>query len=75
MRRPASALLLAKAPKRGAEIVLRPGPLERHALAGLLLQRLAIGRNCFVEPRRAVRAAVLLRRDGCQCAFQIFRVL
>src|SRR5271166_5777698 len=44
---------LAKAEKRAAETDLRRGPLERHALAGPLLQRLATGRNRLLKSRRA----------------------
>src|SRR5262249_3527567 len=43
------ALPLPKPEKRKAEIVLRHRPIERNPLAGMFLQRLAIGRNRLLE--------------------------
>ena len=42
--------------QRIAEIVLRHGPVERHALARPFLQRVAIGRDRLLQPRRAALA-------------------
>src|SRR5262249_59799020 len=47
---------LAKQRERIAEIGLSHGPVERHVLAGSLLQGGAKGINCLMEPRRAVLA-------------------
>ena len=49
-RRP--ALPLPERQERIAEIVLRPRPLKRNALAGPLLQRGAIGRDRLLQTRR-----------------------
>src|SRR5712671_402526 len=48
-----AALALTKHPERIAEIVLGHGPLERHALAGVFLQRVAKGDDGFLQPRGA----------------------
>src|SRR5258708_38922105 len=50
-RRP--ALALSEGGKRMAQIVLGRGPLERHALAGPFLQRLAIASDGLVKLRRS----------------------
>ena len=42
--------------ERSAEIVLGQRPIERHALGGIFLQRLAIGLGGFVEGLRAALA-------------------
>ena len=44
----------AQGRKRGAEVVLRRGPLERHALSGVLLERCAEGGHRLLEALRAV---------------------
>src|SRR5262249_45347737 len=49
--------------KRIAEIILGPGPVERHALAGQFLEGVAIGANCLLQPRRpALACAERLKR-------------
>jgi hypothetical protein len=48
-RRP--ALLHAEPQERIAEVVLGPGPLERHPRAGQFLQGVAIGGDGLLEPR------------------------
>src|SRR5262249_59197736 len=50
------ALTSRETGKRVAQIVLGLGPGERHAFAGLFLQRLAIGSNRLVELRRPTLA-------------------
>src|SRR5215472_11628821 len=47
-----AALAFPEHPKRAAEVVLRPCPLERRALARPFLQRVAEGRDRLLEPRR-----------------------
>ena len=47
MRRP--ALPLAKALQRGAEIVLRHRPIERHPIARPFLQRRTVSLRCASE--------------------------
>ena len=44
-------LALVQEPESGLEIVLRPGPVERHALARVFLQRVAIGGDRLLQPR------------------------
>src|SRR5450631_1165415 len=51
-----AALALAERLERSAEIVLRPGPLERDAHAGPFLQRRPIGGDRLLETRRAALA-------------------
>ena len=56
---PPAAPSRSRAPRgsqRNAEIVLGHGPVERHALAGLFLQRRAIGGDRLLEPRRPALA-------------------
>ena len=53
------AVPLSRSPRLGeayAQIVLGHGPVERHALAGPFLQRLAIGGDGLFEPRRPALA-------------------
>jgi len=52
-----SVLALPKAPKSITQIVLGPGPLQRHALAGLFFQRLTIGGGSLFEFCRPVLAS------------------
>ena len=49
-------LALVQDPESGLEIVLRHGPVERHALARPFLQRVAISRDRLLQPRRAALA-------------------
>src|SRR6478736_5559464 len=58
--------------KRAAEIVLSAGPFERHSLAGVFLERLAIGGNRLLKalgsaltcPKRFKRGAEILLGHG-----------
>ena len=53
------AVPLSRSPeprKRGAEVVLRRRPVERHPLARPFLQRGAVGRDRLLQPRRAALA-------------------
>ena len=45
-------VLVEKSTMNHGEIVLGPGPIERHALAGIFRQRFAIGFDGLLEPRR-----------------------
>ena len=61
-----AALALPEPHERDTKIGLRHSSFERHALAGSLLERLAGGYNCLLQPRGARSRALQALRGRRQ---------